>query len=238
MVDGRLRADSANPLYVQIMEKIQQDILHGTYLPGSRIPTEQELENRYTVSRVTVRRALQELTNAGLLERKQGKGTFVSQPRIKRKDRALKGFHEACLEQGMKPSVLKYRIRELTSTPADRERLGLPDETQILEISRLLAADGNAVIWAVDHFSMAYAWLENAGVRGSLYRALQEYGVQAEKSIYDLSLHPASEKEAALLQVQEGGMLLRADQVVYDQKGRPLHTSLQLIRGDIFTLRI
>ncbi|MBR7174340.1 MAG: GntR family transcriptional regulator [Clostridia bacterium] len=77
MTEGKLRSESVSPLYAQIMERIRQDIFLGTYPIGSRIPAESELEIRYNGSRVTVRRALQELTAAGLLERKQGKGTFV-----------------------------------------------------------------------------------------------------------------------------------------------------------------
>ena len=85
---------------------------------------------------------------------------------------------------------------------------------------------------------MAYAWLENAELKGSLYALLQEYGVRAEKSIYDIFLRKASREEAALLNVDEGIFLLAADQVVFDQKGRPLYIGKQLIRGDRYMLRI
>ena len=76
-----LKADSSSPLYHQLMQRITADIEQGTYPTGSRIPPEHELEQLYQVSRVTVRRALAELTSEGLLERKQGKGTFVSMPK-------------------------------------------------------------------------------------------------------------------------------------------------------------
>ena len=70
-----LRSDSSSPLYHQLMQRIAMDIERGVYPTGSRIPPEHELEETYQVSRVTVRRALAELTGQGLLERKQGKGT-------------------------------------------------------------------------------------------------------------------------------------------------------------------
>ena len=78
----RLQTDSSSPLYHQLMQRIIADIEKGAYPVGSRIPPEHELEQLYQVSRVTVRRALAELTAKGLLERKQGKGTFVSAPRV------------------------------------------------------------------------------------------------------------------------------------------------------------
>ena len=84
----------------------------------------------------------------------------------------------------------------------------------------------------------AYAWLEGINLKGSLYRALQEYGIRAEKSIYDLSLTRLSAEEAAKLQAEEGTVVLSVEQVVYDQKGRPLHTSRQWIRGEKYTLKV
>ena len=77
----QLQAESFSPLYHQLMQRIRGDIERGVYPTGSRIPPEHELEKLYQVSRVTVRRALSELTSEGLLERKQGKGTFVATPR-------------------------------------------------------------------------------------------------------------------------------------------------------------
>ncbi len=89
-----------------------------------------------------------------------------------------------------------------------------------------------------NHFSMAYAWLASADLNGSLYRLLQDYGIRAEKAIYDLSQKQAGKEEAALLETEEGSLLLQLKAVVYDQKERPLHTSTQLIRGDRYTVRI
>ena len=233
-----LKTESASPLYAQIIERIRQDIIQGAYPVGSRIPAEHELEKRYGVSRVTVRRALQELTDGGMLERKQGKGTFVSQPRSERQDRPLRGFHDECREMGRIPSVKSIRIREIPAQTDDRALLNLGEEASLLEIRRVLAADGEPVILEICRFSTAYSWLEGAGQQASLYRVLQEYGIQAEKSIYDLSLVPAGKEEAALLGIPEGKTLISSRQLVYDQKGRPLHTALRLIRGDRFTLRI
>lgn len=238
MAERVLRTDSASPLYAQMMERIRMDILRGVYPVGERIPPEHQLEERYGVSRVTVRRALQELTAAGLLERKQGKGTFVSQPRAQAEERGVLGFHEACQELGRKPSVGEIRFRETEDGEADRIRLGLPPEAGMLRIQRVLKADGEPVILETVTFSAAYAWLEGINLKGSLYRALQEYGIQAEKSIYDLSLQRLTAEEAAKLQAEEGTVVLSVEQVVYDQKGRPLHTGHLLVRGEKFPLRI
>ena len=75
-----LHFDSANPLYRQLMARIRADIATGIYAVHSRIPSEAELGETYQVSRVTVRKALAELTREGLLRRMQGKGTYVCAP--------------------------------------------------------------------------------------------------------------------------------------------------------------
>ena len=84
----------------------------------------------------------------------------------------------------------------------------------------------------------SYAWLENADLNGSLYRLLQDYGIAPGTAVYDFSQRGASAEEAALLGTEAGTLLLGLHIVVYDQKGRPLHSSSQLIRGDRYTVRI
>lgn len=74
----KLNNASSLPLYEQLMINIKDEMDKGVYKAGDRIPNEAELCDLYSVSRITVRRAIQELVEEGLLERKQGKGTFVS----------------------------------------------------------------------------------------------------------------------------------------------------------------
>ncbi len=233
-----LQAESYSPLYAQLMRQIRQDIHRGVYPVGSRIPPEHELEMNYGVSRVTVRRALQELTAEGLLERKQGKGTFVAAPRQKLRDRVPRGFHEACREAGLAAGVRLLSVKEIKADERDRLELQLSEDAAVVACTRLCLADGSPVILESDHFSTAYAYLESADLNGSLYRLLQDYGIRPEKSYYDIAMCPATGEASALLEVPEGTMLLCVHQAVYDQKGRPLHTSRLLIRGDRFTLRI
>ena len=238
MPEPMLRSESARPLYNQLMERLQLEIRNGVYPAGEKIPTEHELETRYGVSRVTVRRALSELTAAGMLERKQGKGTFVAYPKPRAEERSVQGFHDACREMGRKPGVAYVKVEEVKGTREDCAWLGLEPDANVLKIQRVLTADGEPVILETARFTTAYSWLQNANLKGSLYRSLQEYGIQAEKSIYDLSLRRITAKEADLLQAEEGTAVIAVKQVVYDQRGRPLHISDRLIRGEKYTLRI
>src|SRR4030042_6647324 len=86
--------DSNNPipLYYQLKLRIESQINSGAWKPGDRVPSESVLEEQFQVSRTTVRQALSELVNQGLLTRIQGKGTFVAQPRIHQRLSLLTGF--------------------------------------------------------------------------------------------------------------------------------------------------
>ena len=234
----QLQAESFSPLYHQLMQRIRGDIERGIYPTGSRIPPEHELEKLYQVSRVTVRRALSELTSEGLLERKQGKGTFVATPRGGLPLKNLHSFHDSCKLNRVKPSIDVVHVRETEAGAVAAEGLNISRGSRVLEILRVCRADGVPVVLERNHFSMAYAWLQDQDLSGSLYNLLREYGVEPKLALHDVSLRFADRDEAELLETEEGTPLICLHEVIYDQRGRPLHTNIQLIRGERFVFTI
>ena len=234
----RLQSESSSPLYHQLMQRLAEDIERGTYPVGSRIPPEHELEALYKVSRVTVRRALAELTAEGMLERKQGKGTFVSTPRITQDLKSIHSFHDACKQNGFRGGTIVIHVKEAEADAADLKELDLREGAKVVETLRVRTADGTPVVLEKNHFSMAYSYLENENLSGSLYNVLRDYGIEPKQASHDISMTYATDVQAKLLEIEPGSPLMRLHEVVYDQKGRPLHNSLQLIRGDRFVFRI
>ena len=234
----KLQTVSSSPLYHQLMQRIADDIEKGNYPVGSRIPPEHELEETYQVSRVTVRRALSELTSEGLLERKQGKGTFVSTPRMSQDLKSIHSFHDSCKKNGVKAGTRVIHVTEIEADAVDIADLKLRAGDRVVETLRVRSADGEPVALEKNHFSTVYSYLENENLNGSLYNVLRDYGVEPKEATHDVSLVYATEAQAKLLNVEAGSPLMRLKEVVYDQKGRPLHNSLQLIRGDRFVFRI
>ncbi len=234
----RLQSVSSSPLYHQLMQRIADDIEKGNYPVGSRIPPEHELEETYQVSRVTVRRALAELTAEGLLERKQGKGTFVSTPRISQDLKSIHSFHDSCKMNGVKAGTRVVHVTEMDADATDIADLNLRQGDRVVETLRVRSADGEPVALEKNHFSTVYSYLENENLNGSLYNVLRDYGVEPKQATHDISMTFATEAQAKLLNIETGSPLMRLKEVVYDQKGRPLHNSVQLIRGDRFVFRI
>ena len=233
-----LDTESSSPLYKQLIRKLRGDIMSGIYAAHSRIPSEQELCDTYQVSRVTVRKALAELTREGLLERRQGKGTFVSTPRIHKDLRDVNSFHAVCRMMGCVPDSRVIHAGMTDATDEDMERLLTGEGEQVVEIVRLRKADEMPVMLETNHFPAAYSWLLTAPLTKSLYDQLHEHGVEATQAIHEISLVYADASEARLLELNPGEALLCLNEIIYDQHGHPLHTSIQKIRGDRFTFRI
>ena len=236
-MEEALRADSASPLYRQMMQRIRADISSGVYPVSTRIPSEAELGAKYQVSRVTVRKALAELTSEGLLRRMQGKGTYVCAPRLKTNLREVTSFHEACRMMGCTPGTKVISAQVIPADADLKEKLDFTGD-EAIEIVRLRMADGQPVMLESNRFSMQYSFLLAGDQTGSLYHQLSQRGVEAASGVHEISLCHATAQQAKWLGVEVGDALLMLDQVIYDQNGAPLHTSHQVIRGDRFTFRI
>lgn len=236
-MEEALRADSASPLYRQMMQRIRADIASGVYPVSTRIPSEAELGAKYQVSRVTVRKALAELTSEGLLRRMQGKGTYVCAPRLKTNLREVTSFHEACRMMGCNPGTKLISAQIIPADAELRGKLGFTGD-EAVEIVRLRLADGQPVMLETNRFSMRYSFLLASDQTGSLYHQLGQRGIEAASGVHEISLCHATVQQAKVLGVEVGDALLMLDQIIYDQHGVPLHTSHQVIRGDRFTFRI
>lgn len=232
-----LVTESYSPLYKQLMQKIRGDIASGVYPVHSRIPSEQELCDTYQVSRVTVRKALAELTQEGLLKRHQGKGTFVGIPRICKDLKDVNSFHDACRMMGCEPGTRVIHAQMAHAEEEDRRDL-MEDGDMVVEVVRLRTADGMPVMLETNRFPASYAYLLEENLNGSLYKLLEEHGIETAQAIHEISLSYATPAQAKQLEVNPGDALLQLREVIYDQHHRPLHTSRQFIRGDRFTFRI
>lgn len=132
------------PLYQQVKEDIKSAIQRGKYKPKEKIPAEPELSAEYSVSRITIRRAVEELCNEGYLVKMQGRGTFVSTPRIQRKlsGSRLESFSKTCRDAGSRPGARLIGRQIVPIREDEREFLGLGPDALLIHIERLRTADG------------------------------------------------------------------------------------------------
>ena len=233
-----LMTESYSPLYKQLMQKLRSDIAAGVYPVHSRIPSEQELCETYQVSRVTVRKALAELTQEGLLKRRQGKGTFVEVPRLCKDLKDVNSFHDACRVMGCEPGTRVLHAQMVHAGEEDVRDLMVEEDAMVVELVRLRLADDTPVMLETNRFPDTYAYLLEEDLTGSLYAILQRHGIETAQAIHEISLSYATAARAKQLEVSTGDALLMLREVIYDQHHRPLHTSRQFIPADRFTFRI
>ncbi len=238
MQEQHLEKKSQSPLYQQLMSRLKNDIMAGAYPPGARIPSEQVLCDLYGVSRVTVRKAMLDLVQEGLLVRRQGKGTFVAQERIQRNLQQITSFSDACRRNGHTAGAQLVSAECAEASADDAEKLGIQPGDRVIEIIRLRLCDGEPVMLEINRYPAAYDFLLEETAETSLYETLVRRGCIPSSAVHDISMGHATPAAARHLGCQPGDALLLLDEQVFNQHGEPLHLSRQWIRGDKYTFRI
>jgi DNA-binding GntR family transcriptional regulator len=224
-----------------LVEKVRDDLATemGTRFPlGAKLPNEQELAERFAVSRATIREAVRGLVEAGLVARVHGSGTYVTGSRTARHSLDTTMSYTAMIEAaGFKAEV---ELLAVTVRPADEEevaRLGLGAGGEVLTVERVRTADGRAVVYSQDRLPAEL--LTPDAVEGpSLYRALEAVGVVVRTASARLVPVVADRRLASVLHVKRGTPLLHIDQTDVDQTGRPVMVSAEWHVSDVFELRI
>ncbi len=230
---------SAVPLYVQLRERLRAQIEAGDLEPGDRLPTEVELEERYEVSRSTIRQAIGDLQADGLVQRVQGKGTFVASPAIQHGPE-LKSFTELLHGQGYDPTHRPLDSTIVTAPDAMCHELGIDEGTSCRYLERLLVADDRPVgvsrTWlplpVLGAADQAIAQGTLAG--GSLYRLLAESSPDLAPRTGSETILPAlaGGEEARLLGCEVGTALLSIRRCTWTATGQPLEwTHLLFVPG-------
>ena len=238
MHDHTLEKKGQNPLYLQLMMRLKNDMIAGIYPPSGKIPSEQILCETYHVSRVTVRKALLELVLAGLLVRRQGKGTFVADKRLQRDLQSISSFSYACGRMGFTASAKPVSITWESVQPEDMDRLHVAEGGRVLEVCRVRLCADEPVMLETNRFPESFAYLEHQDLTVSLYDLLGKHGTVPSHAVHDITLGYATPLVDKHLGTSPGEAMLILDETVLDQNGRPIHTSHQWIRGDKFTFRI
>lgn len=233
--DEAIDKHSPIPMYYQIMNQLREKIAEGIYSVGDALPPERELVEIYQVSRMTIRQAILELVNEGILVRRKGIGTFVASPKLEQTLNSLTSFTEDMAQRGMKAGGRVISFKETTPDPTIRKTLGLSAEDKVYECVRLRLADEEpmALETTTLRSSICPGLQRDALENQSLYKVLKErWDVQLDYATQSLEPIIAPPYEATLLHVVPGSPLLLMHRVTYDQSGRAFEHVKSLYRGD------
>lgn len=213
------------PLYLQIRDTMRDRILHGVYPKEMNIPSETELENEFAVSKITIRKAIEELVQEGYLEKKSGKGTKVIRNRLASKLSTGKRFTEFLVEEGYKihKKVLKTEVHHNLQDQEIAKQLG----DLCLYIERLYQLDGVPYIHFSHYLSNQLKKLELSDVYDqSLYQLITEQGMYLNKFQDQFAVAPAPEHVEKHLGVEKGTSLLKRMRYSFDDQGNLIEYSV------------
>jgi len=224
------------PLYHQVATKFELAIRDGTLPPGSRIENEVSLAERLSLSRPTIRRAIQSLVDLGLVVRRRGIGSQVLHGQLTR-GLELTSLHDDIAKTGAKPSTNVVHFAHIAATTQLAERLGVLPGKSVLKVTRIRLADGvpiailhNWIPESVGHISRAD--LQEKG----LYETLRQIGVAPRIGRQKLSARKASAKESTQLDIELGAAVLTSDRTAYDAAGAAIEHGEHVYRPDLYSL--
>ena len=210
-------------LYEQLKEKLKRDIENKVYKQGDQIPNETELEKQYSVSRITVRRAVKELCDEGLLVKKQGKGTFVAGFNQLKYDGA--GFKEVMEGMGKKPDMREIE-KSYGNIPLHIAKvLGLDVKRKAIVHKRLMIADGEPIsvdtyYLPADMFDGIYDKLDK---NVSIIELLtDEYDLDLNNNRKMLGVIRADKELAGYLNCDEDAPVYEFFRIIYNENNEPV----------------
>jgi GntR family transcriptional regulator len=239
-----LLSDDALPRYVQVAARLWDDITARGAKAGDRLPSERSLATRYAVSRDTLRAALAELANRGLLESAAARGWFVTkndQAVTPAGGHTVEGFADYALKHGLatRSRVLESGTRPATVNEAEMLRIG--PGAALFEMRRLRFLDGLVVVLEHNRVPLALCPLlaDTDFTAASLYATLRSASPAQFPRVADYSVMARQPEahERELLEIDDGTPVLVAEQLTFNQDGRPLELTMQVYRGDRYRFR-
>lgn len=222
------------PLYFQVSSRLEEAIRSGRILAGARLENEISIGERLGLSRPTVRRAIQELVDKGLLVRRRGIGTQVVQSTVSRPVE-LTSLYEDLRSSHHEPStrVLLHAIEPATEEIA--ARLRVPAGSEILHLRRLRRTDGTPVALLENYLPGAFTDITEAQLTETgLYQLLRARGVAIRVANQSIGARRAGPEESELLGISRGGPLLTMERVAFDNSGSVIEYGHHGYRPDLY----
>jgi len=230
--------ESKVPLYYQLKEEIKKKILNGTYKENDLIPSEREIGEQFNLSSTTVRRALNDLVQEKLLERKAGKGTFVRMSKVKRDLRKVLGFTANMQEIGLSPSTKVLSKKIVSANAFARQRLGLEKGATVVKINRLRLANDVPMMLETRYIRTDLCpGIEKQDLSSSLWKVFENiYGHKPSRHTQNVTIAKFSGSQAGLFGLEAGALAFLINGVTFVKDGLPIECEESLYRSDKYDL--
>jgi GntR family transcriptional regulator len=229
-------AANSLPFYARVESAMTEAIADGTWPPGTQLPAEEGLMERFQVSRTTVRKAVQNLAGRGLVEIRRGKGTYVTEPRITQELTELSGFVEDMQAQGR---VASARVVDKQVVPASQEvarQLGVAAGTLVVCIERVRLADGVALSFDETYLPAqigAKIMADDLETEPIFSLLEQKYAIALVEAVYQLEAVLAPERVARFLGIAPKDPIFLIERTSYSANRTPVDYEKLYYRGDL-----
>lgn len=232
--DPSPRFRDTTPLYMQVAHKLMQDLRAGRYQADQALPAERVLSEQLDISRVTARKAIDQLVEQGLVVRKRGSGNYVA-PRIEQPLAQLSGFSEQLQQRGYRARSTWLRRSTATASSDEQQALGLEGNARVARLERLRLADDAVMAYEVTLIPAAVLPRPEA-VQDSLYGFLAQTGRQPVRALQRIRAQNACAELAARLDVPQGRAVLFITRTGFDAAGIAVELTHSWCRSDYYDL--
>lgn len=230
---GRLDQSNQLPLYQQLQRALRQAITSKALTAEAALPPERDLAEEFSISRITVRKALDALVEEGLLTRRQGSGTFVAGQRVEKNFSKLTSFTEDMAARGRKAHSIWLSRTEGAVTPDEALSLGMAPGSTVYRFHRIRYADEAPM--ALEYSTVPSFCLPSPDAVGdSLYTALDQAGSRPVRALQRLRAVLFTADQAQLLGVNERDAGLRIERRGFLENGRLVEITTSYYRGDAY----
>ncbi len=234
-----LKDNRTMPLYLQIKDSIRKKILSKEWKSGSKIPGETELCEIYQVSRITIRRALEDLQTEGYLTKLQGKGTYVNKRSIEQRLSKFYSFSEELRKKGMQENAVLNQFVQIKANEELAESLRCQVGESIFHIDRVRYTEGKPYVVESSFIPCRFVpELTGEMIREKgLYRSLGKFGVYPDSAVERFSAINLQRETALQLGVKENEAAISLRRTTYSA-GEIIEYCTSVVRGDFFSYTV
>ena len=234
-----LNRNSKIPFYFQLQEDLKKKLNNGIYKEGEIIPTENELQKIYSVSRVTVRNAIQGLVFEGLLLKKQGIGTIVARRKMIEDFSKLKSFTEKMKEQNVEIDTKVLEVNRISISERIAKHLAIKSGENVICVKRIRLADNEPIALFTNYLREDLGIDEDEDFSGSMYELLEnKYGIKISSGEKIIEAAAASDEEAEYLNIKIGDPMLIIRITTFNDLNEPIEYAEGIYRSDRYQYRI
>ncbi|WP_421901810.1 GntR family transcriptional regulator [Maridesulfovibrio sp.] len=233
------------PRYIQAREHISAKIRSGELRCGDRLPPEHDLAAQFGVSRMTIRKSIDGLVDAGLVYRRHGVGVFVSQSPFQRDHTHLTDFFATCRMEGHAPSAKLLKREIVAADEIQAEALQIKVGDELIRLTTLRYMDGTPITYHDAFLPLSLfpnlVDLPTADLaldKQHTWQLIENIGFGLANVVEKLKAQLADKELAEILETETGSPVLYGERVLYSEEGRPLKYARCFNRGDSYSLTV